>query len=587
MKGSIVASRVPGHLEARRPSRSAPGGRPITAGSYGALGALALTLAITAFPGLAQAQPSHHGVADRGGDPSQVTQCQDPDTACAPSISSAPWTVFALGADGSFTVTASGDPTPTLDESGPLPSGVLFTDNGDATATLTGAAAAGTLGTYPITITAANGVGAGVTQAFLLVVGSPPVITSAASTTFTQGVAGSFTFQTGGFPAAHYSEVGSLPLGVALSATGTLAGTPAPGAQGTFPITVTACNGVQPSATEAFILTVNVPPSIGNMPEPVFVTGQASSFTITGTGVPPPTLAEVGTLPVGVTFTDNGDGTATLSGTPDPDTSGTYPIAVTADNGVAPSATEDAVIAVYAPLDFTSPDTATFTPGSPGSFSFQAGGPPTPTFTVRGPRPTGVSLAPDGVLSGTPAPGTGGTYVLEVEASNGVAPDVTQSFILGVTGPPVITSNSLTIFTPGQLGSFNIEARGYPEPSFSETGLLPPGLSFTSHGTLFGSPTAGTDGAYPIVVTATNGQPPDAVQAFTVYVGFSIFNTSLPGTQGPALFGPIDHNRRDGRSVDLRVRQPAQRTSPGPEHGSHRRHAPGRGDFQVRRHGHL
>ena len=37
---------------------------------------------------------------------------------------------------------------------------------------------------------------------------------------------------------------------------------------------------------------------------------------MTSTGVPTATLSETGALPAGVTFTDNGDGTATLAGTP-------------------------------------------------------------------------------------------------------------------------------------------------------------------------------------------------------------------------------------------------------------------------------
>ena len=49
-------------------------------------------------------------------------------------------------------------------------------------------------------------------------------------------------------------------------------------------------------------------------------------------------LTETGALPPGVTFTDNGDGTATLAGTPT--TGGTYPFTITANNGVAPNASQ-------------------------------------------------------------------------------------------------------------------------------------------------------------------------------------------------------------------------------------------------------
>ena len=48
-------------------------------------------------------------------------------------------------------------------------------------------------------------------------------------------------------------------------------------------------------------------------------------------------MSETGALPDGVTFVDNGDGTATLAGTPAAGTGGTYPITITATNGVGPT----------------------------------------------------------------------------------------------------------------------------------------------------------------------------------------------------------------------------------------------------------
>ena len=50
-----------------------------------------------------------------------------------------------------------------------LPSPVTFKDNGNGTAALSGTPAAGTAGSYPITITASNGVGRRTaTQSFTL-----------------------------------------------------------------------------------------------------------------------------------------------------------------------------------------------------------------------------------------------------------------------------------------------------------------------------------------------------------------------------------------------------------------------------------
>ena len=91
-------------------------------------------------------------------------------TATAPTITSANNTTFIVGQPGTFTVTTTGTPTPTLSVSGALPSGVTFTDNGDGTATIAGTPAAGTNGSYALTITASNGAAPDAVQNFTLTV---------------------------------------------------------------------------------------------------------------------------------------------------------------------------------------------------------------------------------------------------------------------------------------------------------------------------------------------------------------------------------------------------------------------------------
>jgi hypothetical protein len=87
-----------------------------------------------------------------------------------PAITSATIANFTVGSAGSFTVTTTGYPAPALSASGSLPGGVTFTDNGNGTATLAGTPAAGSVGTYPLTFNANNGVGTAATQAFTLTV---------------------------------------------------------------------------------------------------------------------------------------------------------------------------------------------------------------------------------------------------------------------------------------------------------------------------------------------------------------------------------------------------------------------------------
>ena len=138
-------------------------------------------------------------------------------------------TVLPAGKPGSFTVTTNSSPTATLRESGALPVGITFTDNGDGTATFAGTAPSRT-GTYPVTITAKNGVSPTVKQVVLLYVGTLPAITSPQAAQFAVGTAGTFTVTTSGFPPAAITESGALPTGITFTdngdGTATLAGAP-------------------------------------------------------------------------------------------------------------------------------------------------------------------------------------------------------------------------------------------------------------------------------------------------------------------------------------------------------------------------
>jgi hypothetical protein len=92
----------------------------------------------------------------------------------APAITSGAEVDFTAGSSGTFAVTSTGSPTAFLSESGSLPSGVSFIDNGDGSATLSGTPIAGSAGSYPIAITASNGVSPDATQSFTLTVKGPP-----------------------------------------------------------------------------------------------------------------------------------------------------------------------------------------------------------------------------------------------------------------------------------------------------------------------------------------------------------------------------------------------------------------------------
>jgi DNA-binding beta-propeller fold protein YncE len=85
---------------------------------------------------------------------------------------------------------------------------------------------------------------------------APSITSSATSATFDPDLAGVFTFTATGTPAPTFSETGALPAGVTMTSSGGLLGVAAPQAVGSYPITVTAANGVAPAATQSFTLQV-------------------------------------------------------------------------------------------------------------------------------------------------------------------------------------------------------------------------------------------------------------------------------------------------------------------------------------------
>ena len=340
---------------------------------------------------------------------------------------------------------STGLPTCALSETGALPTGVAFTDNGNGTATLTGTPAADKGGTYTLTITATNGVSPAATQAFTLTVYQACQITSHDHATFAVGQARTFTVATTGLPNCGLLESGTLPLGVTFTdnrnGTAAISGTPTTG--GVYPLQIIAGNGIGGNATQTLTLIVRQSPQITSPADTIFTTGQAGTFTVATTGVPNSRLSETGALPSGVTFKDNKDGTATLAGTPAADTGGTYTLTITARNGVSPAATQAFTLTVYQACQITSPDHATLTVGRAGTFTVTTTGVPNCGLSESGKLPPGVTFADNGngtaTLAGTPAPGTGGTYLLTITAGNGIGGNAAQTLTLTVLQAPGIT----------------------------------------------------------------------------------------------------------------------------------------------------
>lgn len=262
---------------------------------------------------------------------SQVTQALTVTVTTAPVFTSATSARIAVGRPATFTVTTTGVPAATVTVTGSLPSGLRFTSGAAGTATLAGTPSTlATLRDYPLTFTATSPAGRS-TQAFVLTLGRAPAFTSGSTETATAG--GSFThgIRTSGSPAPTLTVTG-LPAGAvftpgATAGTGTIGGRVSTG--GLYPITVTAMNPFG-TATQVVQLTVRQAPAFTSAATATAVRGQPVSIRVAASGYPAPTLTRWSLLPLGLSWRANGDGSATISGTPL--LRGTSSVLVTAGN---------------------------------------------------------------------------------------------------------------------------------------------------------------------------------------------------------------------------------------------------------------
>ncbi len=370
----------------------------------------------------------------------------------------------------------------------------------------------------------------------------------------------------GGTPSYAWSVApGSvLPPGLTLLTNGTFSGTPTSAGSFSFTIQVNDQTGLL--ATKPFSITISPAASLTittASPLPAGQVGVAYSlplFTATG-GTSPYSwgLVSSSILPPGLFLLSNGS----LSGTPT--LAGIYSFSVQVTDQVNAVATNAFQITISAVS--TGPSITTASPLPPGTvgsvyspLQFAATGfnlpiswvvtascqppgtNPGPCVVISGaPLPAGLAFSNTGVLSGTPSPGSGGTYNFEVRASNSFQQQATKQFSLTINPgtPTVITiapstlPNGITGTTYSQI----LTATGGIAPyTFSlSPGSLPSGLTLSSGGLISGTLLSAGSSLFSVV--ATDSQSNTGSQAYTVTVslpippdktGISITTRSIP-----------------------------------------------------------
>ncbi len=285
---------------------------------------------------------------------------------------------------------------------------------------------------------------------------------------------------------------GNLPDGLTMTTNGLVSGTPTTVQDLFFMVRVTNSFGASNRTYNISILPPAGPPVfVTTNPLPSGVVGQSYSMQIVASNYPSFSLLS-GSLPDGLILTAGG----LVTGTPTQVGSASFTVLATNLAG-ASNATYD--IEILGPPSFTT--TSPLPYGVAGvAYSQQIEATGDALFSqVGGTLPTGLSLATNGLLSGTPT--VAGPYSFTVRATNAYG-WTNRNFDLQIGEIPVFsTTNPLPSGMMGVAYSQQIVASGSPTFSLFD-GSLPGGLNLSGAGLLSGTPSAA--GSFNFTVRATN-----------------------------------------------------------------------------------
>ena len=363
---------------------------------------------------------------------------------------------------------------------------------------------------------------------------------------------------TGGQAPYTFSLVsGALPAGVTL-ASGFIRGTPT--VPGEFRFIVRAVDALGREGTSEFQLSVLPPLALTTADMKPARLFQEYEQELSAVGGRPPYEFSVfsGTLPPGISLINGA-----LRGTPTQSGRFTFEIRVVDDRGASVRGTYEIVVPPGPSI--TNSTVPNGTVGVAYSLQFEAtGGRPPYAFAASGNIPPGLSLSPDGVLSGSPTSSGGFDFTVRVTDQDGLTSSRSYALAIGLPSLPPISITGPGGTTPpnGQPGIGVVITQPFPVPingtlrltfAADNSGPDDPAVQFSSGGrTLtFVIPAGSTQGGFSLPTTALQTGTVAGVITLTMSLeaaGQNITPSPAPATTirvppGPPVITRVDATR--------------------------------------------
>ncbi len=323
---------------------------------------------------------------------------------------------------------------------------------------------------------------------------------------------------------------GTLPAGILLNPSGTLAGTPTQA--GSFNFTLTVTDAASQSAARAFSLLVTQSNALQVTTSSLPNANSGASYSQTlaasggsGTGYTWSLIA--GNLPPGLSLNPSG----AITGIPSAAGTSNFTVQVRDSQNNTAIASLSINVTSASSLIITTSALPAGTVGAlyPAATLSASGGTGPYTWTAVSGLPSGLILSTAGVISGTPT--LAGAFTVQIRATDAAGASATRDLTLVVSA-----TSSLTITTPALPAATTAVA--YPATALTATGgtgsgyswsiasgLLPPGMTLSAGGILSGTPT--TPGTFTITLRVQDSGGNQATRQFNVTVSGSLAINAL------------------------------------------------------------